>query len=242
VALAISPPFPLTAPPRPEPVQRWLACTPHELGRVPRAIYLDGSARFKRGRLPYLPLDIRVWTRLGFDRVSELEVRIGGLTVMRGFDAYVDGRGFTRVGSELSRGPTVDQGAFHVMFLETLLVPGAWPTDIRWEPIDADAARVVTPFAGDHETALVAFDRATGLPVTYRTDRFKAPGLPKVPWTAWVGEWRDFGSLFYPSRLEATWADDEQPWLKFRIEHATRDPSMEEPLARARAVLNDTGG
>ena len=240
MAIAVSPPFPLAALPRPEPVQRWLARTPPEPGLPPRSIYLDGSARFKRGRLPYLPLDIKVWTRLGFDRVSELEVRIAGMTIMRGFDAFVDGRGLTRVGSELSRGPTVDQGAFHVMFLETMLVPGAWPTDIRWEPIDADSARVVTPFAGGHEMAVVGFDPATGLPASYRTNRFKAPDLPKVPWTATVGEWRDFGSLFFPSRLEATWADEEQPWLKFRIEHARRDASMDEPLARARAVLGES--
>jgi hypothetical protein len=96
---------------------------------------------------------------------------------------------------------------------------------------------VITSFAGGQETAAVEFDRATGLPSTYRTDRYKAAGLAKVPWTASVGEWRDFGSLVYPSRVEAAWADEAQPWLKMRIERATRDPSMDEPLARAREAL-----
>jgi hypothetical protein len=237
MAIAVSPSLPLTARVLPEPVQRWLGRTRPVPGGAPRAIYLEGPARFKRGRLPYLPLDIRTWTRLGFDRVSELEVRIAGLTIMRGFDAFVDGRGFTRVGSEVSLGPSVDQGAFHVMFLETLLVPSAWPEGIGWEPIDADSARVVTQFGGGQETAVVGFDQATGLPSSYQTKRYRAAGQPKVPWTASVGTWRDFGSLVYPSRFEATWADEARPWLKMRIDRATRDPSMDEPLERAREAL-----
>jgi hypothetical protein len=220
----------------PEPVVRWLRVARPELEVPPRAIYLAGPARFKRGRLPYLPLEVRIWTRLGSARVSELEVRIAGLTLLRGFDAFVDGHGFTRVGSELSAGPTVDQGAFHVLFLESLLVPSAWPPGLEWEPVSADAVRVATPFAGGFEEALLAFDPATGLPCSYRTDRFKTGGQ-KLPWTAQLADWRAFGTLDYPSRIEARWADERQPWLKMRITEARRDPLMDEPLRRARAVL-----
>jgi hypothetical protein len=220
----------------PEPVVRWLRIARPEREVPPKAIYLAGPARFKRGRLPYLPLDIRIWTRLGSARVSELEVRIAGLTLMRGLDAFVDGRGFTRVGSDLSAGPSVDQGAFHVLFLESLLVPSAWPATLRWQAVSTDSVRVTTPFAGGQEEALLNFDPVTGLPSTYETHRFKTDGR-KVPWTAFLGGWRDFGNLLYPSWIEAQWADERQPWLKMRIREARRDPPMDEPLSRARAVL-----
>jgi hypothetical protein len=215
---------------------RWLRIARPEREVPLQAIFLAGPARFKRGHLPYLPLDIRIWTRLGSARVSELEVRIAGLTVMRGLDAFVDGHGFTRVGSELSTGPAVDQGAFHVLLLESLLVPSAWPPTLIWEPVSADTVRVTTPFAGGHEEALLTFNPVTGLPREYRTDRFKADGR-KVSWTALLDDWRDFGNLFYPSWIEAQWADERQPWLKMEIIEARRDPPMDEPLSRARAVL-----
>jgi hypothetical protein len=69
---------------------------------------------------------------------------------------------------------------------------------------------VATPFAGGFEEALLAFDPATGLPCSYRTDRFKIGGQ-KLPWTAQLADWRAFGTLDYPSRIEARWADERQP-------------------------------
>jgi hypothetical protein len=225
----------------PEPVVRWLRAARPELDVRPDAIYLEGPARFKRGRLPYLPLRIRAWNRLGRERVSELEVRILGLIVMHGLDAYVDGRGITRVGSELSAGPRVDQAAFHVMFLETLLVPSAWGTDIRWEPMRAQSARVLVPFRDGVEEAVLTFDPVTGMPQTYATDRFKTVGGPKVWWTASLGPWRSFGPLSYPEAISVQWADDTVPWLQMRITRAGVNPDMAEPLARARAVLAGAG-
>lgn len=234
----VPPPNPVSrATALPAPVIRWLQAARPERWVVPGTFYLEGSARFKRGRLPYLPLDIRIWTRPGFDRVSELEVRIAGVTLLRGLDAFVDGRGFTQVGSELSIGPSVDQGSFHVMFLETLLVPGAWPANIRWEPVDAGSARVIAPFAGGLEHALVSFDPETGLPASYRTDRYRTAGEGKVPWTGSLAEWRDFGTLYYPSLIEARWADQAQPWLKMRIARARINVPMDVPLERARRLL-----
>ena len=221
----------------PVPVERWLRVVRPELDARPSAIYLEGPARFKRGRLPFLPMQIRVWNRLGHDRISELEVRVLGLTVMRGLDAFVDGRGFTRVGSELSTGPEIDQGAFHVMFLESLLIPSAWPASIRWEPIHADAARVLVPYEGGTEEAVVTFEPASGLPASYSTDRFKSAGAPKVWWTAEFHAWTSFGPIFYPGQVRLQWADDLEPWLEMRITAARVDPDMSGPLARARAVL-----
>ncbi|HEY7452122.1 MAG TPA: DUF6544 family protein [Candidatus Limnocylindria bacterium] len=221
----------------PPPVRRWLREARPELHARPSAIYLEGPARFKRGRLPYLPLFIRTWNRLGYDRVSELEVSLLGVTVLRGLDAYVDGHGFTRIGSQLSTGPEIDQGAFHVLLLETLLVPSAWPPDIRWEPIDDDTAAVVAPFAGGTERGVMRFDPVTGLPAAYSTDRYKLPGGPKVPWAANLASWRSFGPVEYPSRLSIQWGDDRQPWLRMQISRVRIEPSMTEALATARAVL-----
>jgi hypothetical protein len=221
----------------PQPVLRWLRIARPELEARPNAIYLEGPARFKRGRLPYLPLHVRIWNRLGLERVSELEVTVLGVTLLRGFDAYVDGRGFTRVGGELSTGPEIDQGAFHVMFLETLLVPSAWPASIRWEPLHADAARVEIPFGDGTERADLRFAPDTGLPAAYTTQRYKVTGGPKVAWTAQLAAWRSFGALAYPSQLAIQWADEPQAWLRMEISRAILEPPMAEPMARARDVL-----
>jgi hypothetical protein len=218
-------------------VQRWRHLATSRLAVSPSAIYLEGPARFKRGRLPYLPMRIRIWNRLGVERVSELEVGLLGLTLMRGLDAYVDGRGFTRVGSELSVGSEVDQGAFHVMFLETLLVPAAWPPDVRWEAVHSGAARVGIPFGAGTEWADLEFDSNTGLPTSYATDRYKRPGGPKVRWTVSLASWRAFGALDYPTEFVVRWSDEAQPWLRMRISTVVLDPPTAERMALARAVL-----
>jgi hypothetical protein len=180
---------------------------------------------------------IRIWNRLGIERVSELQVGLMGLTLLRGLDAYVDGRGFTCVGSELSIGSEVDQGAFHVLFLETLLVPAAWPADLRWETVHSGAARVVIPFRSGTERADLEFDPNTGLPTSYATDRYKRPGGPKVRWTVSLASWRAFGALDYPTEFVVRWSDEAQPWLRMRINTVVLDPPTAEPMARARAVL-----
>jgi hypothetical protein len=222
----------------PSPVERWRHLATSRLPVPPTAIYLEGPARFRRGRLPYLPMRIRTWNRLGVERVSELEVGLMSITLMRGLDAFVDGRGFTRVGSELSIGPEVDQGAFHVMFLETLLVPAAWPADIRWETVHSGAARVVMPFRSGTEQADLEFDPNTGLPTSYTADRYKRPGGPKVQWTVSLASWRAFGVLDYPTDFVVRWSDEPLPWLRMRISAVVLDPAIAEPMARARAVLS----
>jgi hypothetical protein len=222
----------------PEPVKRWVELAGRPGQPAPRTIYLEGPARFKRGRLPYLPMHIRIWNWLGHDRVSDLEVRLLGVTVMRGLDAYVDGRGFTRVGGTTDHGPEIDQGSFHVVVVETLFCPDAWPAELRWESIDANCARVVFPFRDGPESAVVCFDPATGVPTSYTADRHRAVGGPKLPWTAWMSGWREVAGVMSPSRIEVQWSDAPQPWLTMRIETVRANEPMEEPLARARAVLD----
>lgn len=224
--------------PLPKPVQRWVSLASRPDRPVPRIIYLEGPARFKRGRLPYLPMRIRIWNSLAHDRVSELEVRVLGLTVMRGLDAYVDGRGFTRVGGTTDHGPEIDQGSYHVVIVESLFCPDAWPAELRWEPIDANSARVLFPFGDGEESAVVRFDPATGFPASYTTGRHKGAGAPKVPWTAWMSGWREVDGVMAPSVVEAQWSYDPRPWLRMRIETVRANAPMEEPLAKARAVLD----
>ena len=69
-----------------------------------------GSGRFRQRPLPWLPFANTIWLRPGVDRVSDMFVRIGPITVMKVLDAYVDGRGITKFLSRADTGPRVDQG------------------------------------------------------------------------------------------------------------------------------------
>ena len=140
-----------------------------------------GSGRFRQRPLPWLPFANTIWLRPGVDRVSDMFVRIGPITVMKVLDAYVDGRGITKFLSRADTGPRVDQGAMHPMLCESLMFPSCWSRTpgFAWEPVDADTARVHMPFGAGFEVASVGFDPDTGFPATFETMRFKGKDGPR---------------------------------------------------------------
>jgi hypothetical protein len=93
------------------------------------------------------------------------------------------------------------------------------------------------PFGAGTERADLEFDPNSGLPTSYATDRYKRPGGPKVRWTVGLASWRTFGALDYPTEFVVRWSDEPQPWLTMRVSTAALDPSISEPMARAREVL-----
>ncbi|HJS27067.1 MAG TPA: DUF6544 family protein [Actinomycetota bacterium] len=200
---------------------------------------MEGSGRFRERPLPWLPFANTIWLRPGADRVSDMFVRLGPITVMKVLDAYVDGRGITKFLNTADIGPRVDQGAMHPMLCESLMFPSCWPRTqgLAWEPVDADTARLQLPFGTGIEVATVGFDPATGFPAVFQTMRFKGKDGPTVRWRITMLDWRRFGTVTIPERIAVRWADEPGPWLELRFERVTIGVDLEEPLMRARSAI-----
>ena len=226
----------------PLPVARWLEVAwPHGVGRV-RSIALSGPMRIRRRRM-WLPGDWTMHFALGKGYVSDLRVGLGPLTAVRGLDLFVDGTGMTRVGSETSTGPEIDQGAFLALWAESILFPSTWASlpGLRWIPVDETKTRVELPFRGGIETATLHFDpKVTSFPVAFEADRHKGAGGPKIGWRAVYEDWQWPDGLAMPTRMVVIWDDEPGPWLDMRVETMTLEESTERHLERARAALAET--
>lgn len=223
----------------PAPVARYLETAyPDGVPEVDTAA-IEGAGRFRERPLPWLPFANTIWLRPGFDRVSDMVVRLGPITVMKVLDAYVDGRGITRFLNKADTGPPVDLGAMHPMLGEALMFPSCWSRmpGFAWEPVDADAARMCMAFGRGVEVATVGFDPTSGYPAVFETLRFKGKDGPKVLWRIAMLDWRRFGAVTVPERIVVRWADEPGPWLKVRFERVTTGVDLDEPLTRARAAI-----
>lgn len=228
----------MSTPAPPRPVARYLEIAyPDGVPEVDTVV-MQCSGRFRRRPLPWIPMRDTISLRPGVDRVSDMTVVLGPLTVMEVLDAYVDGHGITRFLRTADVGNEIDQGSLHPMLCEALMFPSSWSriAGLEWEPIDDRTARLLVPFRDGTEIATVGFDRATGFPSTYEVPRFKAKGA-KVDWRIDMADWRPFGPATVPTRIVVTWADEPGPWLRMRIEQVTTGEDIEEPLARARAAI-----
>lgn len=136
---------------------------------------LRGRGRVHIGRLPWLPIDARMYHRLGYDYVGLIRVRVAGLTILPVVDAYVDGAGITKIGPAPSIGPEVDQGAFLGMWPLPAAYPSAWTDGVAWEAVDDETARLHLPFGDAVETATIRSDPASGYPTRFEADRYKGP-------------------------------------------------------------------
>lgn len=201
-------------------------------------VVMEGSGRFRRRPLPWIPMRDRISLRPGLDRVSDMAVVLGPFTVMKVLDACVDGYGITKFRKTTDVGDQIDQGALHPLLCEAIMFPSCWSSiaGFAWEPIDDSTSRLLASFRDGTEVVTVGFDRSTGFPATYQVPRFKADG-PKVDWRIDMLDWRRFGPAVVPGRIVVTWADDPGPWLEIRFTKVTTGEVIDEPIARARAAI-----
>lgn len=204
---------------------------------------LEGRGRFRRRPLPWLPVRFRIHLRPGRDRVQDLEVVLGPVTLLRVLDAFVDGRGITRVLGSADTGAQIDQGALHPLLAETLFFPSAWSIvgGLRWEPVDDRWARLVVSFQDGDEAATVRFDPTTNMPSAYEAQRYKAQG-PKVDWVIRMRNWERMGGAPIPREIEVRWADEPGPWLVLEFHRLATGVDVDEALVRARRALAVAGG
>jgi hypothetical protein len=229
------------SPDLPAPVRRFLEVTYPEIVPEPATLVVDAVGRLRFGRLPWLPTKTRVSLVPGSDRVMDIRVRLGPLTILHGLDAFIDGRGFTKAVGAPAVGHEVDEGAFHTLILESLGLPHSWPRmEFAWDPVDADTATLRVPFDEGVQTATVRFDPETGFPTAFEIPRPKGVGSPKVEWRVGLEGWRRFGSIWEPERTTAWWTDEPGPWFEIRTRQVRPDADVRDALARARQVLAST--
>jgi hypothetical protein len=222
----------------PAPVERYLETAyPGGWPDVTTAV-VEGSGRFRRRPLPWMPFRNQIHLRAGLDRVSDMQVVLGRVTLMKVLDAYVDGHGITRVPWGADVGAKIDQGSVHPLLCEALSLPSCWPrmAGFAWEGVDERTARMLLPFQGGVEAGTVGFDPETGYPRAYDTPRFQGAG-PKVDWHVDLLDWRRFGAVAFPARVSAAWANQPGPWLQERFEQVRLGEDVDEPIERARAAI-----
>lgn len=226
----------------PAPVRRLLEVAYLGDAPEPATLVVDATGRLRFGRLPWLPMGTRVSLIPGSDRVMEIRVRLGPVTILHGLDAFVDGRGFTKAVGAPVVGDEVDEGAFHTLILESLALPRSWSRlGFTWDPVHADTAILHVPFKEGVQTGTVRFDAATGFPSVFEIPRHKGVGSPKVDWRVDLVGWRRFGSTWAPERTAARWMDEPGPWFEIHTRQVVPDADVTHALARARHVLASAG-
>lgn len=223
----------------PAPVRRFLEVAYPEDVPEPTTLVLDATGWLRFGRLPRLPMRDRVSLVPGSDRVMDIWVRLGPVTILHGLDAYVDGRGFTKAVGAPVVGDEVDESAFHTLVLESLALPHSWSRlGFAWDPVDATTAILQVPLKDGVQTATVRFHAETGFPSAFQIPRHKGRGSPKVDWRVNVQGWRRFGSIWEPERFDVRWMDEPDPWFTMHIRQLVPVVDVTDALARARAVLD----
>jgi hypothetical protein len=226
----------------PAPVQRWLERFTAPPDPFDTAV-IEGRARFRRdGKGRWRSIEAVMWHELGRNLVVDLRVGLGPLTLVRGFDGYIDGVGFSRISHKLDVGHEVDQASLLSMWSLALLFPSAWldRDDLVWASLEDDIV-VVTFTAPDAPVvAQMRFDARTGMPSRFTADRFKGPGSQKLEWIVDYAEWRPTADgVTLPAEATVTWSDEPGPWFRMQIERANPGADVSGAMERGRALLTE---
>jgi hypothetical protein len=224
----------------PAPVQRFVEAAGLADAPPIETLVMEGRGRVHIGPLPWMPIGVRMYHRLGRDYVGLIRVRPAGVTLLSVVDAFVDGAGITKIGPAASTGPEIDQGAFLGMWAAAIAYPSTWQ-DVRWEAVDDDTARVVLPFKGDDPVALVRYDAATHMPVHFEAERYRAAGGPKIRWYGDSAGWQSWDGVPAPRRVTAWWSDQPAPWFEMTVEKVRANVDVDEALAVGRRAIEDAG-
>ena len=192
----------------PEPVRRHFRVVFGE--RVPR---IETAVVWGRAGLKIMG----VWTPMrfkgyyaggrGFRR--DMEITWFGAPVLRGTDAYLDGKGSLEITGLLNmsgRGENFDQDENLALWGEApFTTPSALALDprIRWEPIDATSARLIVPFREAEESLRVEFDPQTGLMRSMSGMRYRNQEETKSSWRGEFSDWRTIHGIKVPHRSVA---------------------------------------
>ncbi len=215
----------------PPPVERFYRTLYGDAVPVVNTIVLTG-----RGRIApmgfFMPARFVFAHEAGQSYRHYIEATWFGIPLLRVDEGYLDGRSFFEalVGN-IHDDPKQNQGANLALWAEALWFPSIFLTDprVRWEPLDADSALLVVPFAEEEEQIVVRFDPATGLIVYQEAMRYHGPDSPQK--TLWIPETVDPAGVEiagYPlgTTNAVTWIDQKGPWAYFTLEDAVYNADL----------------
>jgi hypothetical protein len=197
---------------------------------------MRGPARIRLGRGPWLPLRATTYHRIGRGFAAEFDMTVAGRTVFSGKDSFVDGRAVSWVGGRRQpSSPEGDQSANAFRWLEAGMIPTSWfLPGVELQEVDELTLRLIAPEDG---TGIVwRIDPRTGMPWRLEAPRYRAGADRPIPWRAELGPWRSFGPMAWFSSIDAVWADQARPWLRWRIEDVEPGADVDDVLDRHAAA------
>ncbi len=238
-----SPVDPIDADPEwPDLLQRWLATAHGGVVTPATTAEFVGTGRIRLGRSPWLPVSYRTSHRLGHDFSAEVAATWFGRPVVRGMDAYVDGRGVQRARDSVTVGPGLDSDGVSFLWSEAVLIPATWVLPgVKWTQFD-DRTLTFDVSGGDVAspvTATIGCDAESGLPNSFEVPwRSKnTEGTVGAGWRVSYQDWRPVDEQWAPALVEVQWLDEDRPWLRMRMEPPVLDADVAPALDVAREAL-----
>ncbi|MGZ8623618.1 MAG: DUF6544 family protein [Actinomycetota bacterium] len=197
---------------------------------------LRGPARMRIGRGPWLPLRAATYHRIGRGFAAEFDMTVGGRTVFSGRDSFIDGRAVSWIGGRRQpSSPDTDRSANAFRWLEAGMLPTSWLLPgVELQEIDELTLRLIVP--GDGTPITWRLDPITGMPWRLEAPRYRTASDGPIPWRADLGPWRTFGPMVWFSSIDAVWADQARPWLRWTIEDVEPGADVDEVLHRHAAA------
>ncbi|WP_205745654.1 DUF6544 family protein [Egibacter rhizosphaerae] len=178
----------------PEPVARFCTTLYGDAVPVVDSAVISGRGELRIAGITF-PARYRFSHVTGRDYRHYIELTLFGRPLVTVDERYLDGHARLELPFGVSEGANVDQGANLALWAEAVWMPSVWLTDpaVRWEPSDADTARLVVPFGDEEETFTVHFDPDTGLLSRMESMRFK--GEQDREKTLWLNHALDWGEV-----------------------------------------------
>lgn len=205
----------------PAPVERFYRITHGE--QVPQidSVVMTGTADLRFGGITF-PARWRFVHQAGQGYRHYIEATYFGRPLLKVNEQFLDGQ--IRMAlpfGVVENDPKSDEAAVLSLWGEGLFFPSLFLTDprARWEPIDADHARLFVPSGAGEDSFTVTFDRQSGLIQSMEAMRWKAPSSEaKTGWHLEPLAWGTVNGLLLPTAFGVTWADEEGPWLQGSVQ------------------------
>lgn len=213
----------------PTPVARFYRQLYGERIPVIESAVISGRGQMRIGGILF-PARFRFTHVTGQAYRHYFDLTLFGLPIMQGNEWFQEGKSRLELPVGTIEGPQVDQGANLALWAEAVWMPAVWLTDpqVRWEPQDAQTARLVAPFGDEEERFLVRFDPETGLLRSLESQRYKAAdSTDKLLWLNEVEAWQPLNGALIPVHSALTWADEATPWARFTTEEVVYNVAVD---------------